>query len=157
MRFLFGVLLILLPMTAAAKTPEGQPWVCSMTIRVTGVPTHFVTYGRDSWQGTSTLFCQQGGSARTRRVTITYNAFPDGFGAGADSQLTLTLSITTYVDPSVLQVRAFVVNGESPIAPVRWNFVTEKTSGTVSINRVDQSDTARSLQRGTLYLRSSLE
>lgn len=128
-----------------------------MTIRVSGNSPHFVTYGRDSWEGTSTLFCQQGGTTRTRRVTLTYNSFPDGFGAGASSQLTFTVSLTTTVDPNDLQVRTFVVNREAPIAPTRWDFATGKTSGTVSVSRVDQSEVARSLQRGTLYVRSSLE
>ena len=159
MQFWLGLFLsiFLFPVNAGAELPTQQPWVCSMTMRVVGNSPHFVTYGRDSWEGTSTLFCQQGGTTRTRRVTLTFNAFPDGFGAGANSQLTLTISLTTAVDPHILQVRTFVVNREAPNTPARWNFTTGKTSGTISVSRVDQSEIARSLQRGTLYLRSALE
>jgi hypothetical protein len=128
-----------------------------MTVRVAGVSNHFVLHGRDSWEGTSTLFCQQGGTTRTRRVTVTFNSYHAGFGADKASQLTLTFSISTYTDPADLQIRAFVLNHESPVEPPRWDFSSSKTSGTVSMNRVDESEIARSLQRGTLYVRGALE
>ncbi len=158
-------LLILIGTRAGALIPTRSYWTCSGTFRVSvgtepnGVPEHFVIYGRDSWSGVSTLFCQLGQTTKTRKVKLTFNGFVDGFGADKNSDLTLTVSLTTAANPDNLQVRVFVVNSEppGPQGLIRWNFSTGMTSGTVLTNRVDEAKVIRSLQRGTLYLRESLE
>jgi hypothetical protein len=140
-------------------------WTCSGTFQMSvgtemnGTPEHFVIYGRDSWNGISTLFCQLGQNSRTRKVKVTFNGFVDGFGTDRNSNFALTLSLTTAANPDDLQVRVFVVNSEppGPLGQIRWSFATGLTSGSALTSRVDESKVIRSLQRGTLYLRESLE
>lgn len=164
-RVLSLFLFILISGQASALGAGRSYWTCSGTFRVSvgteinGIPEHFVIYGRDSWSGISTLFCQLGQTTKTRKVKLTFNGFVDGFGTDKNSDLTLTLSLTTASSPENLQVRVFVVNSEppGPQGLIRWNFVTGLTSGTVLTSRVDEGKVIRSLQRGSLYLRESLE
>ncbi len=161
MKRALALMILLMNLSPANAIDDLDPsaWNCSMTVRATGVPSHFQIYGRDSWTGTSTLFCQKGVFSRTPKMTVTFNSFGDGFGADARSSHTFTISLTTQSDPSDLKARVFVVNVEppGPSGAIRWPFATGLTSGIVALGRVDESRVLRSLQRGTLYLRDALE
>jgi|GEM_PF-6067130 len=147
------VTLVLSAWPAFAVMPK-KIWSCQISALLAGSGQHFLYYGRDAWNGDGFLYCESGNQDVFRKVAVSFNSMIDGFGSDRNSHLQLIVDLATQQDPNDLQIRALVVNRK--VSPkVQWLFNTELNEAQVFVTTYSPNAAARSLQRGTLFIRSS--
>lgn len=153
MVFLLYIFSSVLPAQALAAK---RNWDCQISAHLTGSGQHYLYYGRDAWNGDGTLNCASGAMNVSRKVAVSFNSMLDGFGADRNSSVQMLLDLNTRMNPNELQIRAMVndlVSGEK----VQWAFASGLNEADVYITHATPSQAMRSLQRGTIFIRSSGE
>lgn len=151
MGFLFSLFISL--QSAHAALPK-RVWGCQISARLVGSGQHFLYYGRDAWNGDGLLQCESGGLNVQRTVAVSFNSMLDGFGADRNSAVQLVLDLNTRMNPNELQIRALVsdlVSGEK----VQWAFASGLSDAEVFVTHATPAQATRSLQRGTIFIRST--
>ncbi len=149
---LLPVFLLMFSLSAFA-TPKPS-WKCQISATLLGNGQHFLYYGRDAWNGDGSLYCVAGSKDVFRNVAVSFNSLFDGFGADRNSNLQLVIDMVTEVDPAELQIRALVTDRNSG-PKVQWRYSSELNSADIFVTVATPSPALRSLQRGTLFIRSS--
>lgn len=153
MRFLPYILMLLVP--AALAAPK-RVWDCQISAKLTGSGQHFMYYGRDAWNGEGSLYCESGPNDIYRKVAVSFNSMFDGFGADRNSNIHMMIDMTTVADPNEMQIRAVVADRNSG-NKVQWRFSSELSEAEVYVTGLSPAPAVRSLQRGTIFIRSSGE
>ena len=145
--------LILFFSLSASAIPK-LVWECQISATLLGNGQHFLYYGRDAWNGNGSLYCVSGDRDVFRNVAVSFNSLFDGFGADRNSNLQLVINMLSEVDPNELQIRALVTD-RNPGPRVQWRYSSELKSADVFVTSTTPNAALRSLQRGTLFIRSS--
>ena len=145
--------LILFFSLSAYANPKPK-WECQISATLLGNGQHFLYYGRDAWNGNGSLYCVSGGKDIFRNVVVSFNSLYDGFGADRNSNLQLVINLMTEVDPVELQIRALVTDRNAG-PKVQWRYSSDLNNADVFVTATTPNAALRSLQRGTLFIRSS--
>jgi len=148
------ILLLITFWLSAAAASESRVWDCQITADLKGEGRHFLIYGRDSWNGEGSLYCESGAQNTYRPIVVSFNSMYDGFGADQYSHLQLLIDLTTKMHPAELQIRTLVRDRDESIR-VKWQFSSQLIEGRVFVTNSTPAAATRSLQRGTLFIRSS--
>jgi hypothetical protein len=155
MRLLVLLLLAFSPIfSLSASVTQKDVWNCQISATLLGNAQHFLYYGRDAWNGDGSVYCVAGAKDVFRTVAVSFNSLFDGFGADRNSNLHLLINMVTEGDPNELQVRALVTDRMAG-PKVQWRFLSGLNSADVFVTLATPSPAVRSLQRGTLFIRSS--
>jgi hypothetical protein len=131
------------------------PWWCTLSVQVAGNPKHFLLYGRDSWEGETTMRCQLAGEERVQSVNLAFFSKNSGFGANRDSILTVNMTLWTVMDPHTLAIDV-TAPGLSNGSVLYWQMNTQGTEIAASVWTGSESGVAQSLSLGTFTLRALL-
>ncbi len=151
----FVLLMVQLFSTFVFATPTPETWRCQTALKLAGDQMHFMYYGRDSWHGTSTMTCFSGLARADHTVDVTYNSKDVGFGADESSNVSLDLVLTTYMEPSALQILT-LVNGRNRGDFIMWRVASTLSAGQVLVKSANV-EALQSLERGTLFVRGASE
>lgn len=148
-------MLILLFWSALASA-EPSRWWCTINARTEGNPRHFVTYGRDAWEGDAPMRCRRGNEERDPQpVNVSFSSKTTGFGANTSSVLTFNVTLWTESDPSLLSFDATapgLINGSS----IYWNLSKDKCEVAADVFTGSEPGLAQSLELGTISIKSLL-
>lgn len=142
------------PLTQSLTQPRA--WDCKISAKVVGWGQHFLYYGRDAWNGDGSLYCESGNTEIYRKVAVSFNSAYAGFGADRNSSVQVLINLSTRMAPADLQIRTLVSdlnNGPR----VQWSFSSELNDASVYVNSATPVAALRSLQGGTLFIRSAGE
>jgi hypothetical protein len=153
MRSLLAFLLIF---TFQVQAAPKRVWACQISAKLHGSGQHFLYYGRDAWNGDGSLYCESGAQDIYRKVAVSFNSMFDGFGADRNSVVQLIINMDTEMNPNELQIRALVADRNAG-QKVQWNIESELNHAEIFVTYATPSTAGRSLQRGTLFIRSSGE
>ncbi len=152
---MFSLLVFLFTGTAAFAV-QPRAWDCKISAKLVGWGQHFLYYGHDAWNGDGSLYCESGTTEIYRKVAVSFNSAFAGFGADRNSSVQVLINLATRMPPNELQVRALVsdTNGGPR---VQWTFASEFNDASVYVNSATPGAALRSLQGGTLFIRSAGE